>query len=205
MARCHAAKLNSVARGRNQSLMHTSQCLRAHIATWIITAILPLPVLVATDPAGCAEISCLYLGLGCAWLVMEIYRSGELPESVRDWGVKMLAISIAVVTNLLIFVLFGLAGAVQTNIPLPLMAALSVVPAIGLMPRLARADRAGQCADARYEARRLRRRQICLRPGLRRARLCRGRLGLGETNDCAVLEFSSGDIVALYVGRNRGG
>jgi hypothetical protein len=111
-----------------------TRTLRAHIPTWTITAMLPLPILVVIDPGASSDISCVYLGLGCGWLAMEIYRGGGLPESLRDWAGKMLAICIAAAVNAAIFILFGLAAGVQTGFPFPLMAALSVVPAIGLIP-----------------------------------------------------------------------
>jgi hypothetical protein len=50
----------------------------------------------------------------------------------------MLAIVLAVATNVAVFIGFGLAAGVETHYPFPLMAALSAVPAVGLAPWLVR-------------------------------------------------------------------
>jgi hypothetical protein len=112
--------------------------LGAMAMTWAVAGLLPLPILVASDPAGSADIACLYLGLGCAWLVTEIYRFGGLPASRGAWRAKTLAISVAVATNTAIFILFGVAAGVQTHFPFPLMAMLAAIPAVGLVPWLIR-------------------------------------------------------------------
>jgi hypothetical protein len=112
--------------------------LRAHVSTWVVTALLPLPILVTIDPASSAMIACVYLGLGCAWLAMEIYRAGGLPTSRRGWAGKQLAICLAVAANVVAFVACGLVAGVQTSFPFLLMAALSAMPAAGMIPALVR-------------------------------------------------------------------
>ena len=124
--------------GGISQIQRAMKILRANIATWVITGILPLPILVATDPASSCDIACVYLGLGCGWLAMEIYASEGLPASVRDWRQKISAISIAVAINAAIFVAFGMAAGVESNFPFLLKAALSVIPAIGVVPWLMR-------------------------------------------------------------------
>jgi hypothetical protein len=108
--------------------------LRAMTATWASAAALPLPVLVAVDPARSADISCLYLGLASGWLVVEFYRSEGPPDSLASWRARTLAIATAVAVNVALFVSFGVAADVQTRFPFPLMAALSAIPAVGIVP-----------------------------------------------------------------------
>jgi hypothetical protein len=115
--------------------------LRAMAMTWAMAAMLPLPILVATDPAATGDISCLYLGLACGWLVAEFNRCGGLPQSRPAWRARTLAIVLAVATNVILFVAFGVAGGVQTSFPFPLMATLSAIPAIGMIPWLMRCVR----------------------------------------------------------------
>src|SRR5436853_6264452 len=83
---------------------------RSMLGMWAAAALLPLPVLVAIDPARSADISCLYLGVINAWLVTEFYRSWGPPQSVRAWWKRMLTIIAAVSVDVAIFVGFGLAA-----------------------------------------------------------------------------------------------
>ena len=112
--------------------------LRSLIETWGIAAILPLPVLVAIDPSGSADIACVYLGLACAWLVTELHRTFGVPGSRPAWRARTLCAVAAVGLNVAVFVMFGLASGVTTHFPFPLMAALSAVPTIGMLPLLLR-------------------------------------------------------------------
>jgi hypothetical protein len=105
---------------------------------WAVAAFLPLPILVATDPANSADVSCLYLGVINAWLVTEFHRSWGLPGSATSWRARMLAIITAISVNVGLFVGFGLAAGVQTHFPFPLMAVLSALPAVGVMPWMLR-------------------------------------------------------------------
>src|SRR5687768_8636550 len=126
---------NPDAAHRGRSAAHE---LRAMGATWAVAAGLPLPILAASDPAGSGDISCLYLGLATAWLVVEFHRTGGLPESSASWRARMLAVVTAVAVNVALFVAFGVAAGVQTHFPFPLMAALSAIPAVGIVPWLLR-------------------------------------------------------------------
>jgi hypothetical protein len=112
--------------------------LRAMAVTWALAATLPLPVLVMTDPAGSGDISCLYLGAAGGWLAAEFHRSGGLPESAGRWRARMLALATAVAVNAAVFIAFGIAAGVQTHFPFPLMAVLSAIPAVGVLPWLSR-------------------------------------------------------------------
>lgn len=105
---------------------------------WAVSAFLPLPILVATDPANSAEISCLYLGVINAWLVTEFYRAWGIPGSATSWRAMIRAIVIAILVNVAFFIGFGLTAGVQTHFPFPLMAMLSALPAVGVMPWMLR-------------------------------------------------------------------
>ncbi len=112
--------------------------LRSMLGTWAIAAFLPLPVLVAIDPNTSADVSCLYLGIINAWLVAEFHRVCGLPASSVGWRARMMAIVVAVSSNVALFVGFGFAAGVQTHFPFPLMAVLSAIPVIGIMPWMLR-------------------------------------------------------------------
>jgi hypothetical protein len=108
--------------------------LRAMAVPWAVAGALPLPILMANDPAGSGDISCLYLGLASGWLVVEFHRSCGLPESFAPWRARTLAVVSALAVNVAFFIAFGVAAAVQTQFPFPLMAGLSVIPAVGIVP-----------------------------------------------------------------------
>jgi hypothetical protein len=110
--------------------------LRAATSTWVVAAILPLPVLVMTNPDTNADIACLYLGLGSAWLASAIARADPLPQSRHEWNAKLFAIIAALLANVTLFITFGLAAGVHSALPFPAMAVLSITPAIGLVPWL---------------------------------------------------------------------
>jgi hypothetical protein len=112
--------------------------LRSLWMTWAVAAVLPMPVLVAIDPARSADVSCMYLGVANAWLVTEFYRTWGPPESPASWRARMLAITTAILINVALFIGFGLMARVQTHFPFPLMALLSAIPAIGVMPWMLR-------------------------------------------------------------------
>jgi len=106
--------------------------------TWAVAAILPLPVLAVAGPTVGGDLSCLYLGLGCGWLVAEFHRSCGSPVSLPAWRARTLAVALAVASCVVLFISFGVAAGVRTHFPFPLMAALSAVPAVGMTPWLAR-------------------------------------------------------------------
>src|SRR5688500_14300207 len=108
--------------------------LRQMAVTCAVAAILPLPILVVTDPASSGDISCLYLGLASGWLVAEFRRAGGLPDSVASWRARTLAVATALAVNVALFVAFGVAAGVRTHFPFPLIAVLSALPAVGIVP-----------------------------------------------------------------------
>jgi hypothetical protein len=110
--------------------------LRPHKKAWAAAAFLPIPLLLALDPAINAEIACLYMGLAAGWLATQIVRAGGLPDSRAGWLSRTAANGVAVGANVTLFIGLGLLVGVQTNMPFPVMAVLSVIPAIGLVPWL---------------------------------------------------------------------
>ena len=112
--------------------------LRSMMETWAFAAFLPLPALVAIDPAHSADIACIYLGVINAWLVAEYHRVWGTPGSVACWWARARALAVTIGVNVAVFVGFGVAADVQTNFPFPLMAALSAIPAFGVMPWMLR-------------------------------------------------------------------
>jgi hypothetical protein len=116
----------------------TAKILRALAMAWAAAGMLPLPILMTTEPATNGVISCLYLGMASAWLSTEVQLFAGTPQTRRAWLATLLATCVAVGTNVCLFVVFGVAAGVRTNFPFPLMATLSAAPAIGLIPWLVR-------------------------------------------------------------------
>ncbi len=102
--------------------------------TWVAAVCLPLPVLVMTNPATNADVSCLYLGLASAWLATQIVGCGGYPDSRPLWLTKTAAISLALAVNVILFVAIGELLSVRSNLPFPLLALFAVIPSIGLVP-----------------------------------------------------------------------
>jgi len=97
---------------------------------------LPLPALFMLPGRDTAQVACVYVGLGMAWLATEIFRYDGLPVTYVGWQTKMLALWIAVLANVVLFISLGLSVGTRSNLPFPLMAALSATPALGLAPWL---------------------------------------------------------------------
>jgi hypothetical protein len=76
------------------------------------------------------------MGLALAWLATEIFRCDGLPVTYAAWCAKMLALWIAVLANVMLFIGLALSVGTRSNLPFPLMAALSATPALGLAPWL---------------------------------------------------------------------
>jgi len=114
--------------------MHASlQMLRKSWLAIAAAGFLPLPALLATDRS---EIASLYLGVACAWLSTEMIRVGGIPKSRVAWCGMTLALMAAVFSNTALFIALGIAVNVQSNLPFPIMACLSAIPAVGLVPWL---------------------------------------------------------------------
>lgn len=103
---------------------------------WLAAACLPVPFLIAVNPVDRGETGCIYFGIACAYLAITVMRAGGLPASTSEWWSRMGSIAIACVVDLAVFILTGIAFHVKTNLSFPIMAGLSAVPAIGLVPWL---------------------------------------------------------------------
>lgn len=110
--------------------------LRRLLMPWGFALLLPIPVLLAGAETNSADIGTLYLALGAAWLATEAFRPGSQPETVGGWRARISALLICLGVNAGVFTVLGLAAGVKSNIPLPMMAAFGVSPALGLVPWL---------------------------------------------------------------------
>lgn len=111
--------------------------LRSHGMAWAAAALLPIPSLLIVDPASSADVSLLYLGLSCAWLATEILRArGTNVVGLAGWHTGILAVILSISVNVGLFIVLGAVVGVKSKLPLPLLAALTAVPAIGLVPWL---------------------------------------------------------------------
>jgi len=108
--------------------------LRSVAITWFAAACLPLPVLVMTNPATNADVSCFYLGLASAWLTTQILGCGGYPDSRSTWLTKIMAICAALAANASVVMAIGQLLSVRSNLPFPLLALFAVIPSIGLVP-----------------------------------------------------------------------
>jgi len=110
--------------------------LRHLLMPWGFALLLPVPVLLTGAETNGADIGTLYLALGAAWLATEAFRPGSQPETVCGWRARISALLICLGVNAMVFTVLGLAAQVKSNIPLPLMAAFGITPALGLIPWL---------------------------------------------------------------------
>ena len=110
--------------------------LRRLFMPWGFALLLPVPVLLTGEDTNGADIGTLYLALGAAWLGAEAFRPGSQPETFNGWRARISALLICLGVNAVVFAVVGLAAGVKSNIPLPLLAAFGVSPALGLVPWL---------------------------------------------------------------------
>ena len=110
--------------------------LRRLLMPWSFALLLPMPMLVAGGESGNSDIATLYLALGAAWLATDAFRPGQEPQSAAQWKRRFAALLIFLTTNAVIFSLLGFSAGVQSNIPLPLLAAFGIAPSLGLVPWL---------------------------------------------------------------------
>ena len=109
--------------------------LRRLLMPWSFALLLPMPMLIAGDDRN-SDIATLYLALGAAWLATEAFRPGHEPRSAVQWRRRFYALLVYLVINAGLFSLLGWSASVQSNIPLPILAALGIAPSLGLMPWL---------------------------------------------------------------------
>ena len=110
--------------------------LRRLLMPWGFALLLPVPVLLTSADFNRADIGTLYLALGGAWLGAEAFRPCSAPTTVAAWRTRISALVICLVVNAVVFTILGLAVEVKSNIPLPIMAAFGISPALGLVPWL---------------------------------------------------------------------
>ena len=115
-------------------LHQLANTLRPVATTWLVAACLPLPALLLTNPATNVVVACLYLGLASTWLATQILKSSGYPDSRSAWLTKTTSIIAALAVNTLFFIVCGTMISVRSNIPFPLLAALAVIPSVGLVP-----------------------------------------------------------------------
>src|SRR5216684_2024327 len=110
--------------------------LRRLLMPWGFSLLLPVPVLLTGADSNGADIGTLYLALGGAWLGTEAFRPDREPTTAVNWRSRISALLICLMINALVFTVLGLAAEVKSNIPLPIMAAFGISPALGLVPWL---------------------------------------------------------------------
>lgn len=110
--------------------------LRLLLFPWAFALLLPMPMLMAGGETVNSDIAVLYLGLGAAWLAVEAFHPSRVALSPADWRARMGALIIYLAVNATVFSVFGDLAQIQSNIPLPLLATLGIVPSLGLVPWL---------------------------------------------------------------------
>ena len=110
--------------------------LRHLLFPWAFALLLPMPMLMAGGDSVNSDIAVLYLALGAAWVAAEAFHPLHLPASAAHWRRRMGALLIYLAVNATVFSVFGSFAQIQSNIPLPLLAALGVMPSMGLVPWL---------------------------------------------------------------------
>jgi len=120
--------------------------LRRLLMPWGFALLLPMPMLLGVGDAGAVDMTIVYLALGAAWLAAEAFREDGKPMTFSRWKTRMIALSICVALDALIFTILGSSAGVNSNIPLPVLAVLGVTPALGLVPWLTLRVRQPYCA-----------------------------------------------------------
>lgn len=110
--------------------------LRHLLFPWAFALLLPMPMLMAGGEVVNSDIAVLYLALGAAWLAVEAFHPNRAPASTTEWRARMGALLVYLVSNAAVFSVFGHLAQIQSNIPLPILAALGIAPSLGLVPWL---------------------------------------------------------------------
>jgi len=110
--------------------------LRRLLMPWGFALLLPMPMLLGVGDAGAVDMAIVYLAVGAAWVAAEAFREDGKPLTFSRWKSRMIALSICVALDALIFTFLGISVGVKSNIPLPALAVLGVTPALGLVPWL---------------------------------------------------------------------
>jgi hypothetical protein len=94
--------------------------------------LLPIPMLAHAALSGGSDIATLYLALGAGWIAAEGFRTP--PENARALRARFLALALFLAIDWIVFVAFGAAAGVESNIPLWLLASLGLTGAFGMVP-----------------------------------------------------------------------
>jgi len=106
--------------------------LRRLFMPWGFALLLPMPMLLGVD-TGVVDMAVVYLALGAAWVSAEAFREDGKPMTFSRWKTRMIALSICVALDVLIFTFLGISVGLKSNMPLPVLAVLGVTPALGLV------------------------------------------------------------------------
>jgi hypothetical protein len=101
-----------------------------------LSGLLPLPALLIANSPATADLSSLYLGLASAWLASEAFHPLRFPCNAAAWRTRITALGILLSANVALFAFLGANSEIQSHIPFPLMAVLSAIPALGIVPWL---------------------------------------------------------------------
>ncbi len=113
------------------------------LPAWAIAASLPLVIRAAMPEDGNGDFALGGLGLGCAMLAAKTFGR-ELPRAEpetawnghRSWAVRMAAVSTLAFGAAAVFILFSTAFRGHSGLPIPLLAILTLAPALGIVPCL---------------------------------------------------------------------
>jgi hypothetical protein len=117
-------------------LKQAAQQLRDVTPIWIGSGLLPLPALLVAEPAPDANLACVYLGLACAWLAARFFDRPGATRSRSAWCATLLANSVAVSSNVTLFIVLGMLVDAKSTFPLTTKAILAAFPAVGMIPWL---------------------------------------------------------------------
>jgi hypothetical protein len=109
---------------------------RELLMPWGFALLLPMPMLLASSDSRRSDVATLYLALGAAWLAAEAFNAERRPKTLGQWRVRMFTLAVCLTINAGVFTALGWAAGVEGNIPLPILAALGIAPALGLVPWL---------------------------------------------------------------------
>ena len=109
---------------------------------WAVTVATSYLVLLATPASEYSDYPLMCLGLGCALLAAQAFSRaippGETDTSAPEqaWTVRMSAVSITSLAAAAVFSLISAAFRASSGLPTPLLAVVTLTPALGIVPYL---------------------------------------------------------------------